>query len=261
MRHLLLAFPMLFAAPAVAHDVWMQTDRFSVPVGTVVPYQVYSGHGKSREPWDVELARVASLRTISARGSAVLSPSRAGEGKIRFTKRGTYVVAMVSNLARSDLPALRFLDYAKTEGLTPIIELRERQGLNATNGREVYSRRTKMLVRVGNTAAPQAHVTRPVGLTLELVPRRDPFALRAGQAMPLRVYYYGRPLAGATVKLNNLDADDKPVATVVTDATGHAVLKHPGAGRWQLNTIWSRPIVGNPDAEFETTFSSLTFGS
>jgi uncharacterized GH25 family protein len=260
MRHVLLALPLLCAAPAVAHDVWMQTDKFIVPAGTVVPYRVYSGHGTSREPWDLELTRLASLQTISSRGKAVLTPTRTSEGSIRFTQTGTYIVAMVSNLSRSDLPAIRFTDYARAEGLTPILTLREKQGTTASNGRELYSRRTKMLVRVGNASAPQRHVTIPLGMTLELVPGRDPFAVNAGQPLPVRVFYHGRPLSGATVKLTNLDADATPVASTVTNAAGNAVFRHPGKGRWQLNTIWSRPISG-ADAEFETIFSSLTFGS
>jgi uncharacterized GH25 family protein len=260
MRHLLLALPLLCAVPAFAHDVWMQPDKFVVPVGTVVPYRVYSGHGTSREPWELELARISSLRSIGSRGSAVLTPAQTSKGSIRFSQPGSYIVAMVSNLARSDLPALRFNDYARAEGLTPIIALRQKQGTMATNGRELYSRRTKMLIRVGDTSAPQPHITLPVGMTLELVPGRDPFAVPAGQPLPVRVFYLGRPLAGATVKLTNLDADATPVATVVTDATGRALFRRPGAGKWQLNTIWSRPITG-ADAEFETIFSSLTFGS
>lgn len=260
MRPVLLALPLLCAAPALAHDVWMQTEKFNVPVGTVVPYRVYSGHGTSREPWELELTRLDSLRSISSRGTAVLTPARTSEGNIRFPQAGIYVVAMVSNLARSDLPAVRFNDYARAEGLTPILAIREKQGTTASNGRELYSRRTKMLVRVGNSSAPQPHIMVPIGMTLELVPGRDPFAVRAGQPLPVRVFYHGRPLAGATVKLTNLDADATPVATIVTNAAGNAVFRHPGSGRWQLNTIWSRPITG-ADAEFETIFSSLTFGS
>lgn len=260
MRHVLLALSLLGAAPAFAHDVWMQTDKFNVPVGTVVPYQVYSGHGTSREPWELELTRLDSLKSISSRGTAVLTPARTSQGRLRFPQAGTYIVAMVSKLSRSDLPAVRFNDYAKAEGLTPILALRNKQRATATNGRELYSRRTKMLVRVGNSAAPQAHITVPIGMTLELVPERDPFAVRVGQPLPVRVLYQGRPLAGATVKLTNLDADAMPVATLVTNAAGTAVFRHPGSGKWQLNTIWSRPISAR-DAEFETTFSSLTFGS
>ena len=260
MRHVLLALPLLCAAPAFAHDVWMQTDKFIVPAWTVVPYRVYSGHGNSREAWDLELTRLESLRSISMRGTAVLTPTKTSEGSIRFTQPGTYIVAMVSNLARSDLPAVRFTDYARTEGLTPILTLREKLGTTARNGRELYSRRTKMLIRVGNSAAPQPHITVPIGMTLELVPERDLFAVGAGQPLPVRVFYHGRPLGSATVKLTNLDADATPIATIVTDAAGKAVFRHPGKGRWQLNTIWSRPITA-ADAEFETIFSSLTFGS
>ena len=257
----IIAAAIATASPALAHDVWMQADRFQVPVGTEVPYRVFVGHGAAREPWDVPGDRVASLRSIGRDGSIVLNPVKSSIGKIRFQKPGTYIVAMVSNTTLSDLPSLRFNDYAASEGLTPAITLRERLRQTGQNGREVYSRRTKMLIKVGSGRNAELHVTQPVGLSLEIVPQRDPFVTKAGQPLPVQILYQGRPLAGATVKLNNLDADAQPIAKGLTDQTGTVAFPHPGTGRWQFNVVWTRPIIGSRDAEFETTFSSLTFGN
>lgn len=261
LKPLAAALALSFAAAAAAHDVWMESDRFVVPVGTALPYRVFVGHAAAREPWDVAVSRVVSLRSVSAGGVVILSPARAEGGTIRFSRPGTYVVALESSHAKSDLPSLRFNDYAKEEGLTPILALRERLGQTARNGRELYSRRTKMLVKVGESRAAHSHLLRPLGLTLEIVPGRDPFTVAAGSTLPLRIWYNGKPLVGATVKLNNLDADAKPIAQALSNAGGVVLFKHPGRGRWQANVVWSRPLIGNSEAEFETVFSSLTFGS
>ena len=76
----------------------------------------------------------------------------------------------------------------------------------------------------------------------------------------MRILYQGRPLAGALVKLNNLDFDERPVETHATDAQGRAVFRLPKVGLWQLNVIWTRLIAKDPKADFETTFSSLSLG-
>jgi uncharacterized GH25 family protein len=251
----------LLPAPAAAHDVWMQTDRYTVPVGAVVPYKIFVGHGPDREPWGVAIDRIKTMKSIGPRGAVALNPRRTEAGSIRFDRAGVYVVTMETTYATSDLPALRFNDYAKEEGLTPALAMRARLGTLKQNGREIYSRRTKMMVRVGAQRAVPAQVLKPVGQTLEIVARVDPFAVRPRAMLPVQVFYNGRPLVGATVKLTNLNADAKPIETVVTGPDGLARFRQPGRGSWQFNTVWTRPIIGNPKAEFDTTFASLTFGT
>ena len=102
-------------------------------------------------------------------------------------------------------------------------------------------------------------MTRPLGLTLEIVPDRNPYALRAGEELPVRVYYRGAPLPGARVTMTDLRADDRPAAVRRTDGQGRARFPmRPGA--WMLNVVWSNPSERDPRADFETIFSSLTFG-
>jgi uncharacterized GH25 family protein len=138
---------------------------------------------------------------------------------------------------------------------------RQRPRANQKPGREVYSRRTKTLVQVGKLD-PKAGspATKRLGLNLEIVPERDPYRLAAGQDLPVRVFYEGRPLVGALVKLTNLDADAKPVAMKLTDAAGRARFDVPRKGKWLLNVVWIKQVSGVPNADYQTTFSSLTFG-
>ena len=108
--------------------------------------------------------------------------------------------------------------------------------------------------------AAKSAATRPLGLTLEIVPEKNPYTLAAAQKLPVRVFYEGKPLAGALVKLTKLDQDAKPMAMQRTDAAGRTAFSLPRAGKWQLNVVWTKPLAGNPKAEFETVFSSLAFG-
>lgn len=60
--------------------------------------------------------------------------------------------------------------------------------------------------------------------------------------------------------MTNLDADEKPFATAVTNQAGHARFRVPASGQWLLNVVWSEPVRGDAKVDFDTTFSSLTFG-
>ncbi len=50
------------------------------------------------------------------------------------------------------------------------------------------------------------------------------------------------------------------MATAITDREGRATFRVPATGNWLVNVLWSEPVRGDPDVQFDTTFSSLTFG-
>ena len=96
-------------------------------------------------------------------------------------------------------------------------------------------------------------------MTLEIVPEKHPQALASDRNLPVRVLYNGRPLAGALVKLTNLDADAEPVAKLRTGSDGRVTMHIPKPGKWQLNAIWSAVLHQDPRADYGTTFASLAF--
>ncbi len=168
---------------------------------------------------------------------------------------------MQTSYSFSELPSIRFNDYAKEEGLALAIAQRRRTGKSGAPGFERYSRRAKAIVQVGaHTPASQSAVTRPIGLKLEIVPARNPYALGASRMLPVHVLYKGRRLANATVKLTSLEYDAKPVAVAITNRSGRASFRIPPTGSWLLNVVWAEPVAGDKRVDFDTTFSSLTFG-
>jgi uncharacterized GH25 family protein len=261
-RVIALAAALVWTGPASAHDFWVQPQRFWVAPSDPVATSVQVGHGGRRAAWPVKVARVLDFRSVGPEGASDHRHRlRQGgtEVPLSFPLAGTYVLAMQTNHADSVLPGPRFNAYLEEEGLTPALELRRRTGRTQTPGRELYSRRAKALVQVGPLTGSQLHVTRPLGLTLEIVPERNPYALKTGEALPVRVVFEGEPLAGALVKFTDLSADAEPVAQQRTDGAGRTTFKAPGSGEWLLSVVWTKPVK-HPKADFDTTFASLTFG-
>lgn len=254
------------AVPAKAHDFWIQPQHFHIEPGAPLGFTFQIGHAAARQRWGNGLERIVLLEDISPgkrvdrRGNVRLSD--ATDFVTGFAPAGLHVVAMQSTTALSELPAIRFNDYAKAEGLAAVLAARQSGGTTQLSGRERYTRRAKTFIQVGaRTATNQALATRPVGLKLEIVPERNPYALGASRKLPVYVLYRGIRLANATVKLTDLDQDAKPLAVAVTDRSGRAVFDVPADGKYLLNVIWSEPVKGDPQFDFETTFSSLTFGN
>jgi uncharacterized GH25 family protein len=249
---------------AWAHDFWLQPNRFKVAPGAADPMTIQVGHGQFRTRWSGQLERVVRFSAIGAKGEVdlrpALKPDPVRDAVISFPDAGEQMLVFQSNHATSVLPSIRFNDYLKAEGLTPAIQQRARTGKTDAPGREIYSRCAKALIEIGpHTDVLKQRMLTPVGLPLEVVPLKDPYALGAADRLPVQVLYEGRPLPGALVMLTNLEFDGHPVEQNLTDKSGETSFFMPKVGSWLVNVLWTQPIQGNPDADFDTTFSSLTF--
>jgi uncharacterized GH25 family protein len=127
------------------------------------------------------------------------------------------------------------------------------------DGSESYSRQAKVILGVGTPSA-NASVTVPIGLTLEIVPDVNPYLAPRGARLPIHVIYEGRPLAGALVMLTNLADDANPREAHATDRSGRATFALPRTGNWLLNVVWTKIAPQSSDVDYETVFSSLSFG-
>lgn len=260
-----ILIPLVIAGPVAAHDFWLQPRGWQATSGVALPFTVEVGHGSFRERWSGKAERLVALRDITNRGVTDLRRVFVPGGTIphltrTFREPGLHVIGLATTNAVSVLPSIRFNDYLKVEGLTLALDSRALAGTNDRPGRELYSRRAKAYVQVGSTQpTDNALATRPIGLGLEIVPEISPYALGRDRILPVRVIYQGRPLSGALVKLTSLEFDAKPLETARSDASGRTTFRIPTVGSWLVNVIWTRPIQSTT-ADYETIFSSLTFG-
>ena len=253
----------LISTTALSHDFWLQPEQFSVGANRPILMSLFVGHGVDRQLWQADIKRLVSARVFGPSGViSVKSQFRqGGVGQAVFPTAGTYLIALETGHAVSELPAIRFNDYLQKEGLITAIARRTAQGETTKSGREIYSRRAKALIRVGTERqSSAAYITSPLGLTLEIVPDQNPYVAPINQALGFRIFYKGRPLPGATVKLTDLAEDAEPKAELRSDSNGRVRFNILRRGNWQLNVVWTEALIGNRIADFDTTFSSLTFG-
>lgn len=257
---------MAIASSVSAHDFWIQPLHYWSQPDATIPITLQVGHGAERQRSQIRSSRISRLVALTPDGtlhdvrSELHLRGASDDGQLRFEVPGTYVIVLeTDNGGRSALPAQRFNDYARDEGLTPALEYRARAGKMTADTAESYRRVSKAIVQNGSVDdRSQAHVTTPLGLTLEIVPERSPYAGSAD--LPVRVFFEGQPLAGALIKLTRLEHDDAPVAERRTDSSGRASFPLTQSGTWLLNVVWTQRASAPADVDFDTTFSSLTFG-
>jgi len=257
-----------YASSVAAHDFWVQPDDYWTRPQALTPITLQVGYGPFRQRSPIPVRRITRFEAIAPNGTAIdlrgnlHVGGKAEDGDFRFLSPGAYMLVLATDdHAQSHLPAIRFNEYLKAEGLTPALEQRERTHRMDADGSENYSRQAKSIVQVGPPdTGSLAQVTRPLGLPLEIVPEHSPYTQPQPAILPVRVLYEGRPLAGALVKLTNLEHDAAPLEMHLTDHAGRALFTLPKGGSWLLNVIWTKPLPSSRDTDFETIFSSLSFG-
>ena len=255
---LVLLVGLCCARASSAHQFWVQPNEFWLAPPAELSVSLQVGDVNMRQESPIAPRRITRFEAIGPTGAAV--DMRAGAA--RLDKSGAYLVALETDTgAYSRQSAARFNEYLETEGLTPALEYRTRTHQLHVDGFERYSRTAKSIVLVGRYGRQaQRHVTRPLGLKLEIVPQVSPYADPHPTRLPLRVLYEGRPLAGALLKLMNLDQDLTGANQTLTDGAGMASFSMPTRGKWLVSVVWTRRLADDADADYETTFASLTFG-
>jgi uncharacterized GH25 family protein len=250
---------------ANAHDFWLMPANFQLEAAGSTDVRILIGHGTEVDPWNLRWDRVVSLRSYAENGvtdhqSSIIATAEPVSGGVeaQLSAPGTHILAFESHHSFSVLAADKFNDYAEKEGLAVVLADRQKASTMGKPGRELYSRRAKALIQVGDNVTD--NILRPIGLTLEIVPERHPYALGADRQLPVLVLFRGKPLENALIDLTDLGSGAEPTAGQRTDANGRAVFEIPDRGNWKINVIWGVPNSGNDRAEYETIFSSLTFG-
>jgi uncharacterized GH25 family protein len=114
-----------------------------------------------------------------------------------------------------------------------------------------------------------------LGLPLELVPEQNPYRLRPGAALTVRVLRHGQPVPSAQVQVWQVSTpDSKPTAgpavthfATFSNAQGRVLLRLAGAGPYLLATVRMEnapPALALPGPtarpDWLSTWASLTFG-
>lgn len=243
---------------AAAHDTWLLARSRSVAPGTLVTLDLTSGMAFPSLDHAIALERVATAR-FRLGGTVSEIPARSsGAGSLELGARlaqvgvATFWVELhprITNLEPEQVP-----EYLTEIGAPEAI----RRNWDARPGpkrwRHSYTKHAKAFVRVGAPAGDRSW-SEPVGMAFEIVPESDPTALRAGDALVVRLLKDGRPLGG--VKLSPILEEGVHAAAVETNADGRATIRLDRPGLWLLRAADITPVAKG-DADWAIRFTTIS---
>ena len=251
MRFLIL----LATLPLSAHDMWIEPALFQPEAGQLVSVRLRVGQDLLGDPLPRSSALVNQFVVLNGEGrKPVVGREGADPAGLFRVSAGMHVVGYYSNPSAVDQSAEKFNQYLKEEGLESIAALRARRNQSSAPVKELFSRCAKSLVLSGPaTGADQA-----LGFPLELVAGQNPYRLRPGDELPVRLTYQNRPLAGAlVVAINRLNPMDKLSAR--TDSDGRVRFSPRAGGMWLVKAVHMIPAPPASGADWQSYWASLTF--
>lgn len=236
----------LLACRAAAHDFWIEPSSFRPAVGDRITVALRVGVKLRGDA----VPRMPSLiERFTFDGSPL--PGMTGRdpaGIAMVAKEGVQWIGYQSTASELTQDAQKFAQYLAEEGLERFVPRRE--------NRERFYRCAKALVAAGGQTSGTFDA--PLGLTLELVPRKNPYAMRAGDELPVALLLRGKPVAGVLVVAINRDDPETPVRAH-TDAKGRTTLRLGRGGFWLIKAVHMEAAPPNAGVDWESWWASVTF--
>jgi uncharacterized GH25 family protein len=257
---LALALTLAVAAVASAHDTWLISASNSARVGAPVLFDLTSGETFPIDDFAIVPSRVA--RALVREASFTRTLARPTTSALALEYRWTPKFAGVSTVGVELHPATLVLEpklideYLAEIDASDAIRAEWKSLGGAQKWTESYTKHAMTFVRVtparDSAWTADKSWTKPLGLGLELLPERDPTALRAGDTLIVRVLRKGVPIPGFSV---GAIREGRTKATFFkTDVNGRAGVVVDADGRWLLNgtslrrattaaTVWESDFV------------------
>lgn len=192
LRELLLGLAILpmIAQPVFAHSIWVVRGEEQGE------YKVLYGHPETGEPDAYDSIKFQDATAYDGNGTPLpLEVNREYEG-----------VTLVSERNVAAITAKHDNGYFISTGEGESRNVFRPEALEANNEETTISHTYKF----AKAFYEQSRLfSRPLGLLLEVIPRQDPYTVRAGETLEVQVLYQGKPQEGVTVEY----AGGEPVKT------------------------------------------------
>jgi uncharacterized GH25 family protein len=247
---------------AQAHEFWLQPQKFFFQVGEKATIGFRVGENFVGEPWDLTKHHIERLQLLHLEQVQDLKTSVVQNDKSNFelplAAEGTHLVVMQSNNAFIEMEAEKFNAYLEEDGLTEIRFARERSNAMNKPSREFYSRHTKLLLQVG--VKRDDTYRKPAGLPIEIVPLKNPYALKKVESIRFRILWQGKPLFGASVKVWNRFENRTMLQNIFTEQDGTLETHLSNSGMWMISVVKMMPSKDKA-ADYQSYWGSLVFGA
>ena len=244
-----------------AHDLYVMPSTFAPARGAIITVGFHVGDSFPESEVSGRVDRLRDPKLMWAGGSGAIGNLRVDGkrdvGDVEAGGDGESIAAVSTLPTLIKLPAAKFTEYLREEGLTETIGWREQHGESSKPGKERYSKYAKAILLSGKANGFGNHAA---GFVIEIIPEKDVYRLKAGASLPIQVLFRGKPAAGVQTE-SAWASNGRSKSTVVgrTGADGRLEVPLPTAGLWRIHTIKMERCAEPTVADWESFWASTTF--
>ncbi len=245
-----------------AHEFWLWPSTFRPKPGREVQLDLLVGENFEGELWGQRSQRILSLHLHSTKDSVNLLPQAQQSDSLpiqfRCSEAGAHVLAMRSRNSYIELSGTDFEAYLLEDGIENIAALRRQRGQMEQPARELYQRCAKALLQAGKKQ--DNAWSKVCGMPLEIIPLKNPYALRPGSTLPVRVLFEGKPLANVVVRSWHKTSRQATLSERHrTNSDGIAEIPLGARGVWMVSLVHMLENADASQSDYQSYWGSLTF--
>jgi len=179
--------------------------------------------------------------------------------KFRTEGAGTYVAGISTKARTITLSGGDFTNYLEHEGLTNIIADRKAKGISGSSAREKYAKHVKAILQVGDQKTD--HFSSVFGYPIEFIPLTNPYELKSGDMMSVKLLFEGKPLGNQIVHIGSRQSmkdSGQGELALKTDVRGELSFEISNVGQWYAATIYMQESKERR-LDYVSSWATLTF--
>ncbi|MCC1492225.1 DUF4198 domain-containing protein [Cognatishimia sp. F0-27] len=253
---------LMLAAPALAHEFWIDPDRFTVESGGEIVAAIRVGETLKGSSYSYVPPNFKRF-DIVMNGTVTPVDGRAGDRPALTMVAPDDGLAVIVHVTKDYTLTYRewdkFVNFTEHKDFEEVLAEHAERGLPQQGFRERYSRHAKSLIAVAGGQGADSEV----GLETEIVALANPYTDDVSDGLPVRVLYQGAPRPDVQVELFARDPEGTVTVTLHrTDADGVARLPVEPGWMYLADHVVMRPLVAESETDpvWESLWASLTFG-
>jgi uncharacterized GH25 family protein len=243
-----------------AHDLWLVPQKFRINPGEHVKIFANTGMDFPKSLGAITPDRIDQFVLMGKEERSDFSEFSEVENSLvvdcLLKNAGTYTVAAALKPKEIELTAEEFNDYLLHDGLPNIYELRKKEGLLYKDAIEHYSKYPKTIIQAGDVWDDSP--TQPLGLTIEIVPKVNPYSLKLKDDLKIIVLFRGKPLPHLDLAWSYPGHGEEFAGSTKTNQNGEAIVPLTKAGPYVIR-LTHMEWVKKQTHEWESYWASLTF--
>ena len=245
------------------HECWLQPDKFIYKRTEPINIKFLVGENFVGENWNDDRDKINCLQLYYANVvdkdlDANFGNERGDSLQLAMIDDGTVMITLNTHNTFIDRGPQEFDQYLGANHLTEALEYRKKSGDSARNGYENYQRCVKTILQVGEKFTGACN--KKTDLPLDIVPLANPYNFGKDEFFKVKIYFMGEKLKKTKINIWHKLNDSVTQQEYMTNDEGEVKFSLSCDGEWMVTCVKMTRLKDDPKAEWQSYWSSLTWG-